>query len=106
MTMAYPQMAQSILELFEGQDLDADGIPTIDLIDCKDLGLLGSQLPFGAIQHRLFRLTEFQIIEGAALAMGVHKAEGGLELAPAPSKVFTFMEGDRVVVVKRDYSSS
>ena len=105
MTMAYPQMANSILEIFEDQDYAADGIPTVDLINCRDLGLLGSTLPFGAIQHRLFSPLS-TVDDGTALAMGLHKAEGGLELAPPLSKEHTFVAGDRVIVVRRDFSLS
>lgn len=97
------QMAEAVLELFEDSDKEADGIPTIDLIDAKQLGLLDSTLPFGAIQHRLYMLNDFQIVAEHCIALGLYNIGGGLDLCTPPDKVHTFVKGDRVVIATRRY---
>merc|ERR1712070_1092597 len=95
MALAYPQMQSAVGELFEENEA-GDPVPTLDLIDIKDLGLDKPNIPFAAIQQVIVdRVGAFAVV------LGTYTKEFGLGLAPSASKTYNFAKGDRVCVCFR-----
>ena len=91
MNLAYPQIWHSLSDLIR----DGDGIPAIEFIDCVHLGIEGSTVTIGAVQHILST-----VYDGRALCIGFVEGDD-IRLAPPPRKKVKWDKGDRAICVIR-----